>query len=474
MSGKLQLLLLCGSCLCLRGAPNQLVTLTGTTHGASASSNAGRVSSLPTNVGSGGETALHGDHLMETENWDTLGTLENEKDVRDAQSQRNKMETGDVARENEAVGIDGLPPEPMGTPEVATRRLLTLASLQLERQKRNQSTTQGFIQSENQETSSPSSTDSAHFWTQKQTSFSASQAAMSDAPQAVTHLPGCDGAADPLSDEVGPDLMCRQEGRRAGTAAPAAASKKVDFLPQDGSTEARSSPVALPIKPFKVQRLAAAQRIHGMGFRQPPDAMATTGLLLSKVTLDRLVTGQTDSDKSSQGRSSLLPDQIPPRQTSVEDPEPVSSSSPYLLHVKVKLEHQHETEEQDEDENSEESEEEDSEEDLTERFTESAYGHIPPPPLWVQGNQGLMRSWLDLIKEKAGHVSGMLIPVGIGITGALMISGVLYSISMVYRRRRDNFKELRRIVRQPEHLHEDGSSVQDQAMLLVNSSEDEF
>lgn len=51
---------------------------------------------------------------------------------------------------------------------------------------------------------------------------------------------------------------------------------------------------------------------------------------------------------------------------------------------------------------------------------------------------------------QAGHVSGMLVPVGIGITGALMIAGVLYSISMVYRRRRDNFKELRRIVRQPE------------------------
>ncbi|RVE55876.1 hypothetical protein OJAV_G00230370 [Oryzias javanicus] len=412
MSGKLQLLLLCGSCLSLRGAPIQLPN---TSLSLSTSSTARR---LPTT--NGRETALQGDQLTETENWDTSGTLEPEKDVQEAQSREER--------------IDGLPgePEPWGTPEVPTRRS-TSASPQLQRQKRKQSGAPGFSQSENQETSSPSSAGG-----------------------------GCEGgtvssSSDPLSDE-GP--MCRQERRQVGTATPAAVSEE-----EDGTTKARSS----PIEPFKVQET------HRMGFHQPPDDMTTSGLLLSKI--NHLVTGQADSDEATWNSSTLLPDQIPPRQTSGDDlepVEPVSSSSPPLLQVETELEHQLETEEQEEDENSEESEEEDSEEDLTERFTESPYGHIPPPPLWVQGNQGLMRSWLELIKEKAGHVSGMLVPVGIGITGALMIVGVLYSIRMVYRRRRDNFKELRRKVRQPEHLHERGSSVQDQAMLLVNSSEDEF
>ncbi|XP_024146566.1 uncharacterized protein LOC112157787 isoform X2 [Oryzias melastigma] len=421
MSGKLQLLLLCGSCLCLRGAPIKLpnISLSGTTHGESTSSTAGRLPNV-------GETR---DQLTETENWDTSGTLEPEKDVQDAQS-----------RENEETRIDGLPgeAEPRGIPEVPTRRS-TSASPQLERQKRKQSGAQ-----ENQETSSPSSADATQFWTQKQTVFSPSL--MSDTPQMFTPLTGCDkgtisSSSDQFSDE---GLMCRQERRRAGTATPAAA-EKVDLLPEDGPTKAVSSPVAPPIEPFKVQPPAAAQITPGMNFHQRLDAMTTSGLLLSKG--NHLVTGQTDSDEDTWTGSTLLPDQNPPRQTSGDDLEPVSSSSPPLLQVKTKLE----TEEQDEDENSEESEEEDSEEDLTERFTESPYGHIPPPPLWVQGNQGLMRSWLELIKEKAGHVSGMLVPVGIGITGALMIVGVLYS-----------------------HLHERGSSVQDQAMLLVNSSEDEF
>lgn len=62
------------------------------------------------------------------------------------------------------------------------------------------------------------------------------------------------------------------------------------------------------------------------------------------------------------------------------------------------LSHTEETDEDDEDENSEESIEDDSKEDLTETpktfSTRLPYSLIPPPPLWVQRNQGLSkRTW---------------------------------------------------------------------------------
>lgn len=47
-------------------------------------------------------------------------------------------------------------------------------------------------------------------------------------------------------------------------------------------------------------------------------------------------------------------------------------------------------------------------------------------------------------------MSGMLAPVGIGITGALLIVGALYSIRMIHRKRRNSFKHQRRKVRQQE------------------------
>lgn len=57
---------------------------------------------------------------------------------------------------------------------------------------------------------------------------------------------------------------------------------------------------------------------------------------------------------------------------------------------------------------------------------------------------------LRLHPRQAGYVSGMLAPVGIGITGALLIVGALYSIRMIHRKRRNSFKHQRRKVRQPE------------------------
>uniref|UniRef100_A0AAV2KED8 Armadillo-like helical domain-containing protein 4 n=1 Tax=Knipowitschia caucasica TaxID=637954 RepID=A0AAV2KED8_KNICA len=133
-------------------------------------------------------------------------------------------------------------------------------------------------------------------------------------------------------------------------------------------------------------------------------------------------------------------------------------------------------EDADEDEENSEESVEDSEEVQTGAPgapTPPPYNIIPPPPVWVQHNQGLMRSWVELIREKAGYVSGMLAPVGIGISGALLLVGALYSIRIIHRKRRDSFKHQRRKSRQPEP-REPGVSGQDQAMLLADSSEDEF
>ncbi|KAI4885407.1 hypothetical protein NFI96_002821 [Prochilodus magdalenae] len=112
------------------------------------------------------------------------------------------------------------------------------------------------------------------------------------------------------------------------------------------------------------------------------------------------------------------------------------------------LESEEDEDEEDEDVDESEEEEEDSEENLTEATVHSPtrppYSLIPPPPVWGQQNQGLIRSWVELIREKAGYVSGMLVPVGIGIAGALLIVGALYSIRMIHRKRKNSFKHQRR------------------------------
>ncbi|XP_076874038.1 uncharacterized protein armh4 isoform X2 [Brachyhypopomus gauderio] len=134
---------------------------------------------------------------------------------------------------------------------------------------------------------------------------------------------------------------------------------------------------------------------------------------------------------------------------------------------------QSEEDEDKEDEDVEDSEEEEEEigEDLSEAPahtpTRSSYSLIPPPPIWGHQNQGLMRSWVELIREKAGYVSGMLAPVGIGIAGALLIVGALYGIRMIHRKRRNSFKHQRRKPREVRNGP-------DQAMLLADSSEDEL
>ncbi|XP_073494869.1 armadillo-like helical domain-containing protein 4 isoform X2 [Phyllobates terribilis] len=97
---------------------------------------------------------------------------------------------------------------------------------------------------------------------------------------------------------------------------------------------------------------------------------------------------------------------------------------------------------------------------------EGAAYPVPDTMEWEQQNQGLVRSWMEKLKDKAGYMSGMLVPVGVGIAGALFILGVLYSIKIMNRRRRNGFKRHKR--------KREFNSMQDRVMLLADSSEDEF
>ncbi|KAG9344817.1 hypothetical protein JZ751_010505, partial [Albula glossodonta] len=169
----------------------------------------------------------------------------------------------------------------------------------------------------------------------------------------------------------------------------------------------------------------------------------------------------------------------------IEAPPPIATGPTFLTTVAKatglpgpkpksgleELEYEEEHDEDEEDEDTDDSEEEESQEEETEALmpapTPPAYSHVPRPPLWVQRNHGLVRSWVEKIRDEAGYVSGMLAPVGIGIAGALFILGILYSIRAVHRKRRNNIKQQRRKQREM-------TSRQDQAMLLADSSEDEL
>ena len=72
-----------------------------------------------------------------------------------------------------------------------------------------------------------------------------------------------------------------------------------------------------------------------------------------------------------------------------------------------------ETDEDEDDENSEESMEDESEEDLTEMpktsSTQPPYSLIPPPPVWVQRNQGLsMTTWF--LNHQFNALCSLLMP----------------------------------------------------------------
>ncbi|KAK2856431.1 hypothetical protein Q5P01_005166 [Channa striata] len=333
--------------------------------------------------------------------------------------------------------------------------------------------------------------------------------------------------------EDGPESLWTEAARTGGadTVVPLSQDEATE-----GTMSSEALPLIFePFEDVTPEGAAAAAVVTQMpGSMQPPAAMATRGMPVSEVDLDQLVTVETDSDSPTHTQLLLMPDWTSPWQTSgAELLEPISSSGPSVsqrqaaaeqedhskrVAVRIpnpvvnlptrgpsrssfqramttvtmatrlpehksrsgldEMESEEEPDEDEEEENSEESVEEESEEDLTETpktsSTQPPYSFIPPPPVWVQRNQGLMRSWVELIREKAGYVSGMLAPVGIGIMGALLIVGALYSIRMIHRKRRNSFKHQRRKVRQPEQPRETSASRQDQAMLLADSSEDEF
>uniref|UniRef100_A0A8C3T8M6 Armadillo like helical domain containing 4 n=1 Tax=Chelydra serpentina TaxID=8475 RepID=A0A8C3T8M6_CHESE len=94
---------------------------------------------------------------------------------------------------------------------------------------------------------------------------------------------------------------------------------------------------------------------------------------------------------------------------------------------------------------------------------------VPDTIEWEQQNQGLGKSNSSLLSLRggAGYMSGMLVPVGVGIAGALFILGALYSIKIMNRRRRNGSRRHKRKQRE-------FNSMQDRVMLLADSSEDEF
>ncbi|XP_051886218.1 armadillo-like helical domain-containing protein 4 isoform X2 [Pristis pectinata] len=98
------------------------------------------------------------------------------------------------------------------------------------------------------------------------------------------------------------------------------------------------------------------------------------------------------------------------------------------------------------------------------KMMEMSY-QLPDSFEWNQHDQ--VRSWLEKIKNKAGYMSGMLVPVAVGVAGALFILGALYSLKVMNRKRKNVFKRR-------ETKPRDFTSMQDRVMLLADSSEDEF
>lgn len=70
---------------------------------------------------------------------------------------------------------------------------------------------------------------------------------------------------------------------------------------------------------------------------------------------------------------------------------------------------------------------------------------------WETQGSGLFSILMQVsFPMQAGYMSGMLVPVGVGIAGALFILGALYSIKVMNRRRRNGFKRHKRKVWNPQ------------------------
>uniref|UniRef100_W5LMN8 Armadillo-like helical domain-containing protein 4 n=1 Tax=Astyanax mexicanus TaxID=7994 RepID=W5LMN8_ASTMX len=298
------------------------------------------------------------------------------------------------------------------------------------------------------------------------------------------HLQGVEETSiSPLSQEVGTEATMSSEDL------PLIFEPLDDVTPPSGSAQASELSVAMAPATGMLREAELEQAVSVDTERVPPDAS---------------ILGPSDWPSPWQMSGSENSDAVAPYQMPVSRPFsgadlgpnisasvgtlPLSPSPvPATIHQDIEstqltalqtksgldeLESEEDEDEEDEDVDESEEEEEDSEEDLNEATvhtpTRASYSLIPPPPVWGQQNQGLIRSWVELIREKAGYVSGMLVPVGIGIAGALLIVGALYSIRMIHRKRKNSFKHQRR--KQPKEVR----TGPDQAMLLADSSEDEF
>lgn len=242
------------------------------------------------------------------------------------------------------------------------------------------------------------------------------------------------------------------------------------------SDRARPSEVPPPLPPD----WTSLGQASGTELQEPIRSVMSEQGAGSEADWDETATGAAKTSNLEENSQSASPSlSSPPRHTTTVTTATVTMAIQHHRHMKCShgFDEMGSDEDPDEDEeNSEESEE--SDEDLTEAPKASTpplrYSLIPPPRVWVQRNQGLMRSWVEMMREKAGNVSGMLAPVGIGISGALLLVGALYSIRTMHRRRRNSFKHQRQKTRQQEQPRDPGTSGQDQAMLLADSSEDEF
>ncbi|XP_005399266.1 PREDICTED: uncharacterized protein C14orf37 homolog isoform X1 [Chinchilla lanigera] len=200
------------------------------------------------------------------------------------------------------------------------------------------------------------------------------------------------------------------------------------------------------------------------------------------------------------GSSLAPPASEPYSEGTVPSRSSAHTATPYGLEQFESEEGEDDEDEEDEDEDEEEDDEEEEEEDKDTDSLDESFGgdtelpgftlpgvtsqepglerglgdplqgatyQVPDAIEWEQQNQGLVRSWMEKLKDKAGYMSGMLVPVGVGIAGALFILGALYSIKIMNRRRRNGFKRHKRKQRE-------FNSMQDRVMLLADSSEDEF
>ncbi|XP_077366796.1 uncharacterized protein armh4 isoform X2 [Festucalex cinctus] len=274
---------------------------------------------------------------------------------------------------------------------------------------------------------------------------------------------------EPFLPDMGEDTLPKEDGVDGlWTEAPRPSGDTAAPPSQDDAMEGTMSSESLPLI-FEPLEESAAQL--------PAAVMATAVTPLSEADSEQPVATETDKPP----RTAPLTTADGGSQSELADNVQASTlvtmaTYPPVPQPQSGLEEMDSEDDGDEDENSEESlEDEESDEDTTETsWTQPPYSLVPPPPVWVQRNQGLMRSWVAMIREKAGYVSGMLAPVAIGMVGALLLVGVLYSVRRIQRRRRNSFKRQRRKVRPAEQPSETCTGRQDQAMLLADSSEDEF